>query len=90
MEKISITSRRKKKQSPPSSNQKNIKFLLPEMDEPMSERQRCILSSLVPIFKEIVNWYYTGNRKYMIEIVSGYEKPFRVVISSTPSSVKPS
>ena len=82
MEKISITRRRMEKHKPPSSNQKNIKFSIPEMDEPMSEMQRSILGSLVPIFNEIVNWYYTGNRKYMIEIVSGYEKPFRVVISS--------
>jgi len=71
-----------KKPEPPSSNKKNIKFSIPEMAEPMSESQRSILGSLVPVFNEIVNWYYTGNRRYMIEIVSGYEKPFTVVISS--------
>jgi len=54
----------------------------PTLDEHVSERHRHILGSLVPIFSEIVTLYYAGNRKYMIEIVSGYEKPFKVVISS--------
>lgn len=81
MEKISIARRRWEKHELPFSIKTNTNISLPKIDEHPPDSLNCPQYSLGSLFKEMVTVVKTGKKQFTMDIISGLEKPLKLIVS---------